>query len=479
MNLLTKGLIAAMAVISMLCGCGSSVKNWNFISNYLTSSAEGTDRNKSVRDLQDIIKQGKLVAVADFNTTSYFIYKGEPMGYQYDMLRDFASFLGVKLELIAENDIDKVSNLLLSGRVDVIASNLTITAERKALYNFTKPIGTTRLVLIQRTDSPSDSSLLLENILELGGKIVYVQRSSASAIRLKNLAEEIGDEIKVVELPDVDADQLIDLVASGEIDYSVCDENVARVKGAAAANIDYSLPVSFQQNIAWAVNTKSPDLLNSLNQWLEGYLPTAHYQYIEHKYYKSITQVRKLNSDYLYVNKGEISQWDEYFKKSSEKINWDWRLLASLVYQESRFNTNAVSKRGATGLMQFMPETADYFGLEEGDSPEEQIKAGIKYLNMLDKKMEKSNVPLEERTKFVLAAYNAGYGHIVDARNLAIKYGKNPNVWDDNVEYFILHKSEYVNDTVVKYGSLRGVETYQYVNEIIDRYEHYKNLLRK
>lgn len=476
-----KKLIAASCLLAaIVSGCGTFGDNGPGQSSVLDVVKSTFDDGGAVaiRDLADIVKDGRLVAVADFNTTSYFIYKGKPMGYQLDMLKDFASYLGVKLELIADNDIERVRQMLQSGEVDLIASNLTVTAERKSQYCFTRPIGTTRQVLIQRDAVNSNDPMYLRNALELAGKIVYVQRNSASAIRLKHLADEIGDEIKVVELPDIDADQLIDLVANGEIDYAVCDENVAQVKGAAAKNIDFSLPVSFQQNIAWAVNPKSPELLKRVNLWLEGYLPTAHYRHIEHKYYRSKKQVENLNSDYFYVTKGKISQWDECFKQSGAQGGWDWRLLASLVYQESRFNKNVVSKSGARGLMQFMPATFDYFGLDHQAAPEAQIKMGVKYLNMLDNKMRHEDLSAEERTKFVLAAYNAGYGHVVDARNLAQKYGRNPNVWDDNVEYFILHKSEYLHDTVVKYGKLRGVETSQYVDQIIDRYEHYKNLLK-
>lgn len=442
------------------------------------NSYQEEEKKEEIRDLSEIIERGKLVAASDYNSTSYFIYKGEPMGYQYDMLRDLASYLGVKLELIAENDIDKVREMLANGEVDIIANNLTITSERKKQYCFTNPIGTTRLVLIQRkNECPTDESFI-KSTLELAGKIVFVQRSSSSALRLRNLSNEIGEEIKVVELPDVDSDRLIDLVSEGEIDYAVCDENVAQVKGAASKNIDFSVPISFPQNMAWAVRSTSPDLLKKINKWLGGYLPTAHYQFVKHKYYDSPSQVRKLNSDYFYVKDGKISQWDEYFKKSSELIDWDWRLIASLVYQESRFKTDVVSSQGATGLMQFMPETIEYFGLDDNNTPQEQINAGVKYLKLLNKKMEQNGVPVEERSKFVLAAYNAGYGHVVDARNLAVKYGKNPNVWEDNVGYFILHKSEYVNDTIVKYGKLSGNETYKYVNEIIDRYQHYKNVFK-
>lgn len=433
-----------------------------------------------LRDLAKILADGKIVAVTDYNSTSYFLYKGEPMGYQFDMLRDLASFLGVKLELVAENDIEKSFEMLKNGEVDIIANNLTITTQRKKEFNFTIPHGETRQVLIQRIPTSSDEvdNVVIRNPLELKGKVVYVQRSSASAQRLKHLSEEIGGNIMIVELPNYDADQLIDLVSMGEIDFVVCDESAAQIKGSSLKNIDFETAIGFPQHVAWATRHSSPELLNRINYWLEGYLKTAHYRMIKSKYFNNPNHLKRLNNDYFFVYQDRVSQWDEYFKKHSPKINWDWRLLASLVYQESRFKHDVVSHKGATGLMQFMPQTAQHFGIDSTVSPTEQIEVGVKYLKWLDDRMAENNIPEQERFKFVLAAYNAGIGHVIDARNLARKYGKDPNVWDENVEYFIRHKSEFLNDTLVRHGRLRGEETFRYVSEIINRYEHYKNILK-
>ncbi|HOZ15639.1 MAG TPA: transporter substrate-binding domain-containing protein [Tenuifilaceae bacterium] len=433
-----------------------------------------------MRDLAKILADGKLVAVTDYNSTSYFLYKGEPMGYQYDLLRDLASYLGVKLELIAENDIEKSFEMLKNGEVDIIANNLTITTQRKKEFNFTTPHGETRQVLVQRVPSTSEESekLIVKSPLDLSGKVIYVQRSSAAAQRLANLSEEIGGNIMIVELPDYDAEQLIDLVAMGEIDYMVCDETVAQIKASSLRNVDYSIAIGFPQHTAWALRQSSPDLLNKVNTWFDGYLSTSRYAMIKRKYYQNPNHLRRLSNDYYFVHQDRVSEWDEYFKKNSPKINWDWRLLASLVYQESRFRHDVVSHKGASGVMQFMPQTAEHWGIDSTVSAKEQIEVGVKYLKWLDDKMVEYNISQEERVKFVLAAYNAGIGHVIDARNLARKYGKDPNVWDENVEYFIRHKSEFLSDTVVRFGRLRGEETFRYVSEIIDRYEHYKNILK-
>ena len=159
-------------------------------------------------------------------------------------------------------------------------------------------------------------------------------------------------------------------------------------------------------------------------------------------------------------------------------MNWDWRLLASLVYQESQFLPYKKSWAGAVGLMQLMPKTAREFGAHDLLDPQENINAGTNYLRWLQNYWR--DIPNSgERVKFVLASYNVGTGHVQDARRLAEKYGKDPNIWEDNVAFFLLKKSqkEYYDDEVVNFGYCRGEEPIRYVDEILKRYEHYKNLL--
>ena len=140
-----------------------------------------------------------------------------------------------------------------------------------------------------------------------------------------------------------------------------------------------------------------------------------------------------------------------FIKKYSEEIGWDWKLIASLMYQESRFQPNVRSWAGAFGLMQFMPATASRFGIGPNSSNEQQIRAGVKFLMWLEEKFDNIE-DRDEKIKFTLAAYNVGLGHIIDARNLAEKNGSNPDNWDNSVDNYLLSKSdtEFYNDPVVK-----------------------------
>jgi len=306
---------------------------------------------------------------------------------------------------------------------------------------------------------------------------VYVQTNSAHASRLRNLSNEIGEDINIVEV-DKEAEQLISMVANGAIDYTISDENVAQVNQYYYRNIDIETPVSFYQNMAWAVRKNSGKLLTEINDWMSYFRNTDDYRLIYAKYFKNQRSAQIIESDYYALTSGRISAYDDIIKTYSEQIGWDWRLVASLIYQESRFKPDVRSWAGAFGLMQLMPSTASRFGINHNSSQEQQIQAGIKFLEWLDKRFENIE-DQDEKIKFTLASYNVGIGHIEDARNLAQKNGSDPNVWENSVDKYLLSKSDplYYNDPVVKYGYCRGTETYRYVNDIMERYEHYKNLV--
>jgi membrane-bound lytic murein transglycosylase F len=293
------------------------------------------------------------------------------------------------------------------------------------------------------------------------------------------LSDEIGADIQVIEDENASVEDLISMVAEGKIDYTVCDEHIALVNQKYYPDIDTKTAISFSQNIAWAVKPGADGLRDTINSWLSSFKQTKTYAYLYNKYFKNTRTVNFARSEY-YLDKqrgGKISPYDEIIKKYSSKIGWDWRLLASLIYQESRFSPKAESWVGAYGLMQLMPFVAEKYGVDSTSSPEQQIAAGVKFIKLLDRQFEEIIPDKEERIKFVLAAYNAGIAHVYDARRLAEKYNKNPDIWSNNVDYYLLNKSkpEFYRDSVVKYGYCRGSEPYNFVNDIIDRYKQYKN----
>ncbi len=437
-------------------------------------------------DLPEIRERKKIIALTDFNATNYFIYRGEPMGYQYDLLHAFAKELDLVLEIIVENDLEKAFELLQVGKCDLLALNLTITKERNEFLRFTFPHTSTRQVLVQRR--PENWNLMhperveksvIRNQLELAGKTIFIQKNSSFFARLHNLSDEIGDSINIIEANE-SIERLITQVAKGEIDYTVCDENMAKVNQTFYPIIDIQTAISFPQNLAWAVRKKGTDqLTDTINNWLSEFKKTTEYALIYNKYFRNPKTGKMHGTGLIYIENGMLSQYDSLIKRFSDSINWDWRLLASMIYQESRFYADTVSWVGAFGLMQLMPATAEYYGVGRKSPPEENIRAGVEYLKWLDKVFYDKVKFQEERIKFILGAYNVGLGHILDARALARKYKKDPEIWAGNVEEYILIKSDpkYYLDPVVKYGYCRGEEVYNYVREIFKRYEDYKNII--
>lgn len=456
---------------------------------YFIIKTEPTKDNPVVKksiDLKEIKERGKLIAATDYNSTNYFIYRGTPMGYQFELLNELAEYLDVKLEIFVSNDLEETYGCLQSGGCDLIALDLTVTKERSEILAFTEPYSQTRQVLVQK--KPNDwkhlslrqlEDSLIRNQLDIGGKTIYVQKGSVFYNRLMNLSDEIGDSIHVYE-SEYDMETLISMVAKGEIEYTIADENVALVNRTYYPEIDVKTAISFPQNLAWAVRKNADSLRFAINSWLADYKKTAKFNYIYRKYFKNKRSVQIVQSEFYSKNEGKISEYDSLIRIYGEKINWDWRLLASLIYQESRFKPNLTSWAGARGLMQLMPVTAKKFGCTNLFEPEQNISAGTKFLVWLDEYFTEIKDP-NERVKFILASYNCGFGHIVDARSLAEKYGKDPNIWFDNAEYFLKQKSnpKYFRDEVVKYGYCRGEETYNFVHQIVDRYQHYKNIIEE
>jgi membrane-bound lytic murein transglycosylase F len=443
--------------------------------------------NKTVVcDLDSIRKRGRLIAVTDFNSTDYFIYNGEPMGFNYELLKSFSDNIGIDLEIITENHIENAIRMLKSGEADLLAFNLTVNSSRKNDVLFTTPIGETRQVLVQRkpknrrslTPDKQDKDLI-RNQLRLAGKTIYVQAGSSHAAQLYSLSGEIGDSIKVIEVP-FEAEKLIQHVASREIDYTVCDENVAQVNATYYPDLDVSTPVSFTQNFAWCVRKNNSNvLLSELNRWIAIYKLTGSYDILYAKYFKNARSTSIIKSDLYALNTGKVSKYDDMIRQFSAIINWDWRLLASLICQESHFDPNVESYSGAFGLMQIMPDTGKNFGIDITSSPENNLKAGIRYINWLHSIFDPRITDEKERINFILAAYNAGPGHVLDAMNLAEKNGMDPQKWAGSVAFWLLRKSEprYYTDTVVKNGYFRGAESVNFVSQVLARYEHYKNII--
>ncbi len=451
-------------------------------------SATGDIRKPLViRDLNEIKESGVLNAITIYNSTSYFLYRGEPMGFEYELLERLAEQLDLELNIIIADNIDELFNMLNRGEGDIIAFGLTITEERKKVVEFTKHHYVTHQVLVQR--KPANwrklplhkiQKQLISDPLDLIGDTVHVRLNSSYYDRLVNLQDEIGGQIFIEPVPgNITTEEVIQMVVDDSIDYTISDYNIAAINKTYHPILDIETPISFSQRIAWAVRTNSPKLLDTVNDWISKAKRQDYYYVIYNKYFKNKKSYkRRILSDFYSKNSGKISPYDDLIRQNAEKLAWDWRLLASQIYQESKFDPGAESWAGALGLMQLMPGTANDLGLGNILDPSENLSAGTRYLQKLWENWEEIPDTIQ-RVKFVLASYNCGLGHVRDAQRLAEAFEEDPLVWDDNVEDYILKLSsrEYFSRPEVKYGFIRGREPYLYVKEIFLRYDHYQKFI--
>ncbi len=456
-----------------------------------TPNREATDEeinwiveNSVDRDLEDIREDGILRALVIYSSTSYFLYRGEPMGFEYELLSQLADHLNLKLELVISTDLDTEFEVLNRGDVDLIAHGMTITNQRKWEVDFTEYLYLTRQVLVQKQPDNYRSmkwselqKQLIHDPIELIDDTVSIRKNSAYFERMVSLSNEIGGTIYIDTLDSgLSTDEIIKMVIDGKIKYTIADENLARINASYHPILKIDVPVSFSQRIAWVTRKKSPELRRAINKWILSVRKSTDYNVTYNKYFRNKRNFRsRIRSDFYSLNNNQISEYDEIIKKYASKLKWDWRLLASQVYQESRFDPKAKSWAGAKGLMQVMPRTAKSLGIKNLNNPEQSIRGGTAYLSEVDGVF--SDVPDSlNKVKFILAAYNCGFGHMQDAQRLATHKGLDPTQWEDNVEQTLLDLSspEHFNKPMIKYGYVRGTEPVNYVREIFERYEHYQ-----
>ena len=424
-------------------------------------------------DLEAIKKRGFIRAVVDNSSTSYYIYRGRRMGYEYELLRNFARRQGVQLRLIVDADILGAYKLLNEGKADIIAINLFSNEERTKYGTFTDPLNSLSSVLVQSRERP-----LINAVNGLNGKTVHVRKGSVYRSQLEKIEDSLQIDIEIIEV-DKNSDGLVEDVVMQDIEYTVVDKDVALVNSTYYSEIDVDLEVSSPAGVGWAVRKNAPELLKELNSWVQRGRKSTYFAVLYGKYFLNKKNSYYRNkSPFSSISGDRISVYDEIIKKGADQIGWDWRLLASLVYKESRFDTVATSYAGAKGLLQLMPVTLERFGVENPNDPLESLYGGVRYLKYLDKFWLERVPETNERIKFILASYNIGHGHVNDAWRLALKFGQDTQHWK-SVAYYLQRKSqsEYYRDPVVRSGYAKGHLAVTYVQDILSIYESYRVLV--
>lgn len=430
------------------------------------AGAGAGDDNDSIGKLPDTLRVGTL-----YSPTSYFIYREEKMGYDYDLISGFGKDKDIVIDLKVAPSLAALIEMVDSGDVDVAAYEIPITAEYRGRVIPCGPENITHQVLVQPKSRGEDH---ITDVTQLVGREIYVEKDSKYQHRLNNLNEELGGGIIIHTVAEdtLITEDLIEMVSNGKIPLTVVDSDIAQLNKTYYNSLDIGMEISFPQRSSWGVATDKQWLADSIDNWLADSEPKNTQARLLKRYFELSKENPVNNID---LSRGKISPYDHLFRKYAPQIDWDWRILASQGYTESHFDSNVVSWAGARGIMQIMPRTATAYGLPSSKitDPEANIRTAVAILKDLDKSLKKHVADPEERRKFILAAYNSGIAHIYDAIALAKKYGKNPQVWSGNVEEALMMKAnpEYYNDPVCKYGYFRGKQTTQYVIKVLDFYE--------
>ena len=428
--------------------------------------------------LPDTLNVGTL-----YSPTGFFILKGDTMGYDYDRICDFARSRGIALRFKVARSMPALLDMLKKRTVDVLACEIPVTAESKSRVLHCGAVNETYQVLVQHSGKG-----MIYDVTQLIGNEVYVEKGSKYESPLRNLDNEVGGGIIIhtVEGEAALPTELIQRVSRREIGYTIVDSDIAQMNLTYYDSINIGLRVGFAQHASWAVDRRNRWLADSINAWAAS-VNAQEYSKQALKHYFELNRGPKPDSVKVdtpaVTPPGAISPYDHVFKQYAQELGWDWRLLAAIAYSESGFDPNATSWMGARGLMQVMPRTARSFGVEnESDlaNPEVSVRVASKILKELVGIMHSRTGP-EDRIKFVLAAYNAGSGHVTDAIALARKYELNPRVWSENVEQAMLWEMdpEYYNDSVCSNGYCRGTEPVDYVVKVLNCYDNYKKNYKK
>ncbi|MDE5745550.1 MAG: transporter substrate-binding domain-containing protein, partial [Paramuribaculum sp.] len=414
--------LAAIAATSILFGC----------SGRDTNSAHG-----NVHAFPDTLRVGTL-----YSPTSYFIYREETMGYDYDLVKRLAQDKGMVLRLKVASSLQRVVEMLDSGTIDLIAYEVPITGEYRSKVVPCGIESITHQVLVQPKKSYEG---LISDVTQLVGRTVYVEKDSKYHHRMENLNEELGGGIEVIPI-DRDTlitEDLIAMVSRKEIPLTIVDSDIARLNKTYFNDLDITLQISFAQRAAWGVAHGKEWLADSITEWMAEEQPRKTRDSLLKRYFEKSKSDGSRFRFSLDLSRGYISPFDHLFKKYAGQINWDWRLLASQGYCESHFDSTQVSWAGARGIMQLMPSVARSYGLDENTIAhnEPNIEAAAKIVQSLNKVLAPKVPDPEERKKFIVAAYNSGIAHILDAIAIAKKYGLNPEVWEGQVENALLMKS--------------------------------------
>ncbi len=444
------------------------------INRYLQLELNADNQDRHYTDDLDKIKKRRVLRVLlRNNAASYFLYRGELMGFEYELAREFADYHGLRLEVVVPPSHREISTWLLEGRADIAMSFLEPDEKLGRLgVDFSRAYHYAQQHIVVQKDDPAAS------LQDLDYRTIFVRHHSYYWERLSQLQQD-GARFSLRATDDkIETEQLIQMVSRGKYKATLADEHLLDIELAKGLPVRSAFTLEDEVPHSIALRKRNPQLKQALNEFIKRIYRGEFYNVTYNKYFKSRRSVQRLaRGRVVDALKGQISPYDKLVRKYSNRYGFDWRLVTAQMYQESKFNPKAKSHVGARGLMQLMPRTAKSMGIKNSVDPASSIRGGVKYLDWLRDRFDAS-LPISARTWFTLAAYNAGAGHVQDARRLAGQIGLDSNRWFGHTEQAMLLLSKRHYAKKARYGFVNGREPVNYVRDIRQRFEAYVDLSR-
>ena len=434
---------------------------------YLLEAHTVEERVDEPRDWDAIVGVGRLRMLTVNQPTTYYLWRGERLGFEYELVQSFAAAHGLALEVVVAPDMAALMDGLAEGSGDVIAASLVRTEAREAMgLRFTRPY-----LLIRETFVTTGEPVTA--LADLAGRRITVNPLTSYAAMLAGLGPDPGFE---VEHRDASTTAILDAIISDDADVSLVDSHRAQLEATFEPRLSLGLAMEPEKGLRWAVRENNGELAARLDAFIERNYRGYDFNVLRNKYFRNLRRMARQREDRVVGD--VLSPYDDIVKRWTGEHGLDWRLVVAQMYQESGFDPDQVSFAGAEGLLQVLPRTAREMGFdpEELNVPETGIRAGVAYLAWTRERFP--GLPVGERLWFALGAYNAGVGHVRDGRRLARELRLDDSLWFDNVEQAMLKLAEPEYASRATYGYVRGSEVVRYVREIRDRHGAYVEHLR-
>ena len=416
----------------------------------------GCNDYSETSSLERVLRDGVLKVGTNYGRTTYYNGAIGPEGFEYELAKGVADYLGVELEVYPYYSLNDLFPQLANHHLDVIASGISMTPQRLAQFSFGPAYQDVSQKIVFKQGEIRPRSLD-----KLDGRLLVVSGSSHSEVLNSS---QLPETLNWQETEERDAEELLEMVAQGELDYTISDSNILAVVRRRYPQLSIGFTLVAEQGIGWAVNSKGDDGLRAaLIEFFGKIREDGTFGVLEDKYFGHVQKFDYVDTrEFIRSTETTLPAFMPLFKRYAS--NLDWRLLAAMSYQESHWNPEATSPTGVRGLMMLTLATAKDVGVDSRLDPEQSIRGGAQYFASLLRRIP-ARIQNPDKIWLALAAYNIGLGHLEDARVLTQKSGGNPDMWVDvKQNLHKLRQKKYYKTT--RYGYARGHEAVAYVDNI-------------